>query len=51
MRVKPIVKAVLYALAVQRHGPQAWKWGLWEVKCGLVVMADESAAWLVGSRT
>jgi hypothetical protein len=32
--VKPITKAVLYALAVQRHGPIAWTWGFWRTARG-----------------
>lgn len=27
--LKPLVRAVLYALAEQRHGPQVRKWGMW----------------------
>lgn len=40
MRVRQIVKAVVYALAVQRYGPQAWRWGLWDTPSGLIVMPD-----------
>jgi hypothetical protein len=37
--VKPITKAVLYALAVQRYGPNAWTWPLWMGHAGQLVVA------------
>jgi hypothetical protein len=27
--IKPVTKAVLFALAVQCYGPTAWTWGIW----------------------
>lgn len=28
-RVKPITKAVLFALAAMKHGERAWSWGIY----------------------
>lgn len=40
MTVRPIVKAVLFALAEMRYGPKARDWGLWCTPRGdLIVMA------------
>lgn len=42
MTVKPIVKAVLYALAVQKHGPRAWLWPMWMTSTMQLLIAPEN---------
>lgn len=35
--MKPITKAVLYALAEMQHGPRARDMGLWHFRCNVFI--------------